>query len=73
MKIALFVAGTKGANFLRNFSAQATVALVVSYPSKGLRHDAYAEIRNICSAKGYEFRDRAGLSQQDYAAASWFC
>ena len=55
MKIALLTAGPKGANFLRNFCGNATVDFVVSYASKGLQVDAYADIQSIAGqrATGY--------------------
>jgi methionyl-tRNA formyltransferase len=67
-KIALFVAGSKGANFLRNFAAKKAVALVVSYESKGLRHDARAEIETICRTEGYRLVERKAVSSADYAS-----
>src|SRR3979411_2619002 len=69
MRIALFAAGTKGANFLRSFNADATIELVVSYPSKGLQHDAYAEIQDICRAKGYKLLERTKVRPDDHASA----
>jgi methionyl-tRNA formyltransferase len=59
MRVALLVAGPKGANFLRNFNSSATIELVVSYRTKGVRQDAHAEIQSLCHAKGYDFRERA--------------
>jgi methionyl-tRNA formyltransferase len=62
MRVALLVAGPKGANFLRGFKPDATVELVVSYATKGVRLDALAEIRCLCEAKGYRFGERAEVS-----------
>jgi methionyl-tRNA formyltransferase len=69
MKVALFVAGPKGANFLRYFNADVPIELVVSYPTKGFRQDSYAEIQNICRAKGYPLCDRSDARPQRYALA----
>ncbi len=69
MKIALFVAGTKGANFLRNFNDDATVDLVVSYPSKALQHNAHADIQDLCRARNYKLVGRNDVRAEDYAAA----
>jgi methionyl-tRNA formyltransferase len=69
MRIALFAAGPKGANFLRNFCGRDAVDLVVSYPSKGLQHDAYADIQAICRAKNYKLAERTDIRAADYAAA----
>jgi methionyl-tRNA formyltransferase len=69
MRIALFVAGPKGANFLRNFCGRETVDLVVSYASKGLQHDAYADIQAICRSKNYKLAERTDVRAADYAAA----
>src|SRR5258706_459964 len=69
MKIALFVAGPKGANFLSKFNAPATTELVVSYPSKGLRQDAYAEIQEICRERSYNFCNRTSVRPEDFASA----
>jgi methionyl-tRNA formyltransferase len=69
MRIALFVAGPKGANFLRNFRGGEAVDLVVSYASKGLQQDAYADIQAICRAKHYKLAERANVRAADYAAA----
>jgi methionyl-tRNA formyltransferase len=68
MKIALFVAGPKGANFLRNFRSDAIVELIVSYPSKGLRQDAYGEIQSICRNKGYMLLDRVDVRPENYVS-----
>lgn len=68
MRIALFVAGSKGVNFLQNFNSNAAVDLVVTYPSKGLRHDAYSEIQRICRAKNYNICDRANAQSEAYAS-----
>jgi methionyl-tRNA formyltransferase len=69
MRIALFVAGPKGANFLRNFSGNATVDFVVSYASKGLQADSYADIQSICQAKGYRLLGRESVLSEQYASA----
>jgi methionyl-tRNA formyltransferase len=69
MKIVLFIAGPKGANFLRNFGVDATVDLVVSYPSKGLQHDAHADIEDLCRAKNYRLVGRSDVYAEDCAAA----
>jgi len=69
MKIALFVAGPKGANFLRHFPDSEAVSLVVSYESKGLRHDAYAEIEGTCRTKGYRLLERKNVRPADHALA----
>jgi len=69
LEIALFVAGPKGANFLRNFPGKEAVALVVSYASKGLRYDAHAEVESICRAEGYRFSERNDVRPADYASA----
>ena len=69
MRIALLAAGPKGANFLRNFSRDEMVDLVVSYASKGLRHDAHAEIESICRRKGYKLSARENVRPEDYASA----
>jgi methionyl-tRNA formyltransferase len=69
MKIALFVAGPKGANFLRNFCSNDIVDLVVSYPTKGLQHDAYAEIQSISRIRGYRLVERENVYPEDYASA----
>jgi methionyl-tRNA formyltransferase len=69
MRVALFVAGPLGANFLRNFRGDAAVDLVVSYASKGLRYDAYAEIETLCRAKGYKLVERSHVRAGDYASA----
>ena len=68
MKIALFLAGPKGANFLRNFRSDAIVELVVSYPSKGLRQDAYGDIQSICRDKRYKFAARDDVRSENYAS-----
>ena len=68
MKIALFIAGPKGANFLRNFCGNATVDFVVSYASKGLQTDAYADIQSICRAKGYRLLGRDNVLPEHYAS-----
>jgi methionyl-tRNA formyltransferase len=69
MRIAVFAAGPKGANFLRNFRGHEAVDLVVSYPSKGLQTDAHGEIQGICRAKGHKFLGRDSVRSQDYASA----
>jgi methionyl-tRNA formyltransferase len=69
MRIALFVAGPKGANFLRNFCGREAVDLVVSYVSKGLQLDAYADIQAICRAKNYKLVERTAVRAEDYASA----
>ena len=69
MRIALFVAGPKGADFLRNFCDRETVDLVVSYASRGLQHDAYADIQAICRSKNYKLAERTDVRAADYAAA----
>lgn len=69
MRVALFVAGPKGANFLRNFRGYEAVDLVVSYPSKGLRIDTLAEIQSICDAKRLRLLRRDDVRSQDYASA----
>jgi methionyl-tRNA formyltransferase len=68
MKIALLTAGPKGANFLRNFCGNATVDFVVSYASKGLQVDAYADIQSICRAKGYRLLGRETVLRKHYAS-----
>jgi methionyl-tRNA formyltransferase len=69
MRIALFVAGPKGVNFLRHFRSGAAVGLVVSYASKGLQPDAYADIEAICRAKNYKLAERTHVRAADYANA----
>jgi methionyl-tRNA formyltransferase len=69
MRIALFVAGPKGANFLRDFSGAEAVDVVVSYASKGLQYDAYADIQAVCRSKNYKLVERADVRADDYAAA----
>lgn len=69
MRIALFVAGPKGANFLRNFAGDATVDLVVSYPGKGFQYDAHGDIQELCRAKNYKLVGRNDVRAEDYAAA----
>ncbi len=69
MRIAVFAAGPKGANFLRNFRGHEAVDLVVSYPSKGLQTDSHAEIQGICRAKGHTLLERDNVRSQDYASA----
>jgi methionyl-tRNA formyltransferase len=69
MKIALFVAGTKGISFLRSFSEHASVELVTSYPSKGLQHDAYSEIQALSETRRYRFRNKQQIRADDYMAA----
>src|SRR5215470_10289952 len=69
MRVALFVAGPKGANFLRHFGGNATVDLVVSYPSKGFQLDPYAEIQELCRARNYKLVGRDTVRREDYAAA----
>jgi len=69
MRIAVFAAGPKGANFLRNFRGHEAVDLVVSYPSKGLQTDSHAEIQGICRAKGHRLLERDNVRSQDYASA----
>ena len=66
LKIALFVAGSKGADFLRNFSSKEVVTLVASYKNKGLRHDAHAEIETICRTNGYRLVERKAVRPADY-------
>ena len=68
-KIALFVAGPKGANFLRHFPDRGVVTLVVCYESKGLRHDAFAEIKGVCGDEGYRLVERKDVRPADYASA----
>lgn len=70
MKIALFVGGPKGVNFLRNFRTDASVELVVSYPSEGWRQDAYAEIREVCRDKRYKLIVRDDVRSADFASAN---
>jgi methionyl-tRNA formyltransferase len=67
MRIALLTAGPKGANFLRNFCGNANVAFVVSYASKGLQVDAYADIQSICRAKGYRLLGRESVFPEHFA------
>jgi len=69
MEIALFLAGTKGANFLRSFHEGASVIQVVSYRSRGLCHDPCAEIQDICKARGYKYCDRDDVSPTSYSHA----
>lgn len=69
MRIAFFVAGPKGVNFLRNFCGRDVVDLVVSYASKGLQCDAYADIEAICRSKNYKLIERANVRAADYTAA----
>jgi methionyl-tRNA formyltransferase len=69
MQIALFVAGPKGANFLRDFSGAESVDVVVSYASKGLQYDAYADIQAVCRTKNYKLVERTDVRADDYAAA----
>jgi methionyl-tRNA formyltransferase len=69
MRVVLFAAGPKGANFLRNFDGNATVDLVVSYPSRGLQHDAFSEIKELCRAGNYKLLDRNDIRAADYASA----
>jgi methionyl-tRNA formyltransferase len=69
MRTALFVAGPKGVHFLRNLNTDVTIDLVVSYPTKGLQQDAYAEIREICSAKGYQLYHRTEVRPECYVSA----
>ena len=68
-KIALFVAGPKGASLLRHFPDSEAVMLVVSYESKGLRHDALAEIKSICGKNGHRLMERKDVRPADYASA----
>ena len=67
MRIALLTAGPKGANFLQNFCGNANVAFVVSYASKGLQVDAYADIQSICRAKGYRLLGRESVFPEHFA------
>jgi methionyl-tRNA formyltransferase len=69
MRIALFVAGPKGENFLRHFPGKETVDLVVSYASTGLRYDAHAEIQSICRTNGYKLMEPKKVGPQDYGSA----
>jgi methionyl-tRNA formyltransferase len=69
MGTVLFVAGPKGANFLQNFTGN-DVDFVVSYPSAGVRQDAYGDIQNICRARGYELLARDKVQTADYASAA---
>jgi methionyl-tRNA formyltransferase len=69
MRVALFAAGPKGVNFLRNFAGDATVDLVVSYPSRGLQHDAFSEIKELCRARNYKLLERNDIRATDYASA----
>jgi methionyl-tRNA formyltransferase len=69
MRIALFVAGPKGSNFLRRFQGSAAVDLVVSYPAKGLRFDAYADIQKVCREKQYRLVEQHDVTPADYASA----
>jgi methionyl-tRNA formyltransferase len=69
MKIVLLVSGPKGAGFLRNFRSSAEIECVVSYASKGLRFDAYADIQAVCRERGYKFLVREEARGRDYAAA----
>jgi methionyl-tRNA formyltransferase len=68
MRVALLAAGSKGANFLRNFRGNATVDFVVSYPNKGSEVDAHADIQGICRARGYRLLGRESVSAPDYAS-----
>jgi methionyl-tRNA formyltransferase len=70
MKIVLFVGGPKGANFLRSFRSDASVELVVSYPSEGWRQDAYAEIQEVCRDKRYKLIVRNDVRSADFASAN---
>jgi methionyl-tRNA formyltransferase len=70
MKIALFVGGPKGTNFLRGFRGDASVELVVSYPSEGWRQDVYAEIQDICRDQRYKLMVRDDVRSADFASAS---
>ncbi len=69
MEIALFLAGTKGANFLRSFDVAASIVQVVSYQSRGLRHDPCAEIQDLCKTRGYKYCDRQAASPTSFANA----
>jgi methionyl-tRNA formyltransferase len=69
MRIALFAAGPKGANFLRNFRGDEFVDLVVSYAGQGLQYDAHAEIQSICQMKEYKLVGRENVRPEDYAFA----
>jgi methionyl-tRNA formyltransferase len=69
MGIVLFVAGPKGANFLKMFSGN-DVDFIVSYPSVGVRQNSYEDIQSICKAKGYKFVSRDKLETTDYASAT---
>jgi methionyl-tRNA formyltransferase len=69
MRVVLFVAGPKGANFLRNFSGDATVDLVVSYASTGIRFDAHQDIQATCRARGYRLVAPQDVKPADYASA----
>ncbi len=69
MRVVLLVAGPKGVNFLRGFNPDATVEHVVSYPTKGVRLDALAEIRSLCEAKGYRFCERVEVPDHTYKSS----
>jgi methionyl-tRNA formyltransferase len=51
------VAGPKGAFFLRSIDPALDIVCVTSYPSRGLRYDAFAEIRALCEQRRLPYRD----------------
>ncbi len=79
IRASLFVAGSKGANFLKELlegpDAPAPdpvpgvmIDPVVSYATSGLRHDPRAEIEAVRLRRGLRYRDRGELRPEDHAA-----
>lgn len=61
-RIGFLVSGPKGFSLLAGIHAQCEVAFVSSHPVRGLRIDAYSEVRAFCTTHGYPFIERDALS-----------
>ena len=69
-QIGFLVSGPKGFSLLRGVHAECAVQFVSSHPVKGLRVDAYAEIKDFCATHGYPFLDRGAITASVLQRAS---
>ena len=61
-RIGFLVSGPKGLSLLKGLQTSCEIAFVSSHPVRGLRLDAYAEVREFCRAHGCVFVERDALT-----------
>lgn len=69
-RIGFLVSGPKGLSLLKGIHTVCDVPFVSSHPVRGLKVDAYSEVKAFCAEHSYPFIDRDGVTAEALQQAS---